>query len=227
MLLLHMNNLNVMIIEDEFLIRKHIKNTLVSFGFKNIYEASNAASALEIAEMNKIDLLFSDIKIDGEVDGIEISSTIKEKHNSFLIFITAYKDKMLYDRISKIEILGYLLKPYRPDELEVLVNLAVAKLKRLNLKKQLIYNDYRFCSVDEKLYLKDKLIVLSEKETLFFNLIFSNLNNIVLYDTLDKTVWTNNYVSDNTRRTFIYRIRKKFTNLNLTIEKNLGIKLKL
>lgn len=67
-----MNKLNILIIEDEIIIYMHIKKTLKNLGFINIHTARNSEEALSLASKVKIDILFSDIKIDGSIDGIDI-----------------------------------------------------------------------------------------------------------------------------------------------------------
>ena len=219
-----MNRLNILIIEDEVIIYIHIERTLKKLGFKNIYKAKNSKTAIEIAKKNKIDLLFSDIKIEGDIDGIETSKILQNLYQIPVIFITAYRDNETLKKVVDVDFLGYLIKPYRIDELETLIHLAIIKYKLLESQNYVIcIGKYSYNRQTKELKLKEQKIELTKKEQLFISLIFSHLDNFVQYEVIDKTVWYDACVSHNTRRTFFYRIKQKLPNLNFKIEKNLGI----
>ncbi len=219
-----MERLNVLIVEDEIIIYINISQTLKRLGLKNIQIARNAQTALDIASKTKIDLLFSDIKIDGEIDGIEVSKTLQILYCTPVIFITAYKDEETLIRASGVNFIGYLLKPYRQDELEALIKIAIVKHELLKPKKSVIgLDDFVYNKTTKELFYQNIKVDLSKKEQLLIGLLFTNIDSFISYDTLNKTVWYESFVSDNTRRTFIYRIKQKLPNLNLKIEKNIGI----
>ncbi|MGE4418896.1 MAG: response regulator [Sulfurimonas sp.] len=219
-----MERLNVLIVEDEIIIYINISQTLKRLGLKNIQIARNAQTALDIASKTKIDLLFSDIKIDGEIDGIEVSKTLQILYCTPVIFITAYKDEETLIRASGVDFIGYLLKPYRQDELEALIKIAIVKHELLKSKKSVIgLDDFVYNKTTKELFYQNIKVDLSKKEQLLIGLLFTNIDSFISYDTLNKTVWYESFVSDNTRRTFIYRIKQKLPNLNLKIEKNIGI----
>jgi DNA-binding response OmpR family regulator len=219
-----MEALNVLVIEDEIVIYMHIIKTLKCLGFKNIYVARNAKDAFDIATKLKIDLVFSDIKIEGEMDGIETSKQLQLLYRVPIIFITAYKDEETLIRASGVDFIGYLLKPYRQDELEALIKIAIVRFELLQTQNNCtIYEQYEYHKKTKELFFCHQNIKLTKKESLFVTLMFSNINTYVSYETLDKIVWYDDFVSENTRRTFIYRIKQKLKNLNLKIEKNSGI----
>ena len=219
----YMKDLNVLIVEDEIVIYMHIMKTLQKLGFQNIKIVKSAKEAFEIMEKLHIDLVFSDIKIDGDTDGIELSKTLQKLYNTPIIFITAYKDEETLIRASEVDFVGYLLKPYRHDELEALIKIAISKYRLKSTNDFIYLNDYQYNKDTKELYYQEKSIHLTKKETLFIALMFTNLDILIDYETLDKSVWFEEYVSDNTRRTFIYRLKQKLPSLNLQIEKNLGI----
>lgn len=220
-----MNELNILIVEDELIIYIHITRTLKSLGFKNIYTARTSQEALAIASNTKIDLLFSDIKIEGEIDGIDTASTLQNLYGLAVIFITAYKDKEMLKRVSKIDTIGYLLKPYRVDELEALIELATYKYQLVREENKIIYKNYLFDLKLFKFYRNNNEIKLTKKEMLFISLMFNNINELVSYEIIDKSVWHDSYVTDFSRRTFFHRIKKKLFDIDFKVEKNIGIKL--
>lgn len=219
-----MNNINILILEDELIIYMHITKTLKLLGFKNIFTARSSKEALDIASNTKIDILFSDIKIEGEVDGIETASVLQSIYGMAVIFITAYKDKKMLERVSKIDTVGYLLKPYRPDELETLIELAILRYG-LNLENRLIKIDknHSFDKKDKKLFYQDKEVRLTKKENIFISILIKNLNEYVSYELLESLIWYDEIIVDSSKRTFYSRVRQKFPELSFKTQRALGI----
>lgn len=219
-----MNDLNILIVEDELIIYMHITKTLKSFGFKNIYTARNSDKALEIASRTKIDILFSDIKIEGDIDGIDTAYILQKLYSLPVIFITAYKDKEMLRRVSKIDTIGYLLKPYRVDELEALIHLAISKYE-LDLDERLIKidEDYSFDKREKKLLFKKQEFNLTKKENIFISVLIENINTYVSYGLLEGMIWYDEIVVDSSKRTFYSRTRKKFPNIIFKTQRSSGI----
>lgn len=219
-----MNSLNILILEDDLVISLHITKTLKKLGFRNIFKSSNANDALEIAHKNKIDLLFSDIKINGEIDGVDTAKILQSLYKLPVIFITAYNDKSTLNRVCEVDFVGYLIKPYRVDELETLIFFAISKFELLKDDINIIQiQNYEYNKMTKELIYNNILINLTKKEQLFVSLMFSNVNTIVPYEIIDQSIWQNSYVLDYTRRTFLSRIRKKLINLDIHVEKNSGV----
>ncbi len=219
-----MNELNILIIEDEIIIYMHITKTLKSLGFKNIYTARSSQEAFAIASDKKIDLLFSDIEIEGDMDGIDTTSHLEALYSMPAIFITAYKDKEILSRVAKLDIMGYLLKPYREDELEALLHISICKYNLIS-KNDLVAigENYNFCKKRKKVYDKEKEINLTKKELLFFSILSKNINKFVSYELIESIVWYDETVTNSTRRTFYSRTREKFKLLDIKTQRASGI----
>jgi len=219
-----MNNLNVLILEDELIIYVHLKKTLTKLGFKHIHIAKDAKRAFEIASKTKIDILFSDIKINGDIDGIDAAKTLQNLYKLPVVFITAYKDQDILLRASEVDFIGYLLKPYRVDELEALINLTIAKY-RLMIKTDSVIkiNSYAFDKTNNKLFKNNQEIKLTKKEQLFIALLFNSKGYLVPYTIIDEAIWQGKVVTDNTRRTFLYRVKNKLVGLEFCVQKSIGI----
>ncbi len=219
-----MKEINILIVEDEIIIQIHISRTLKSFGFKNIYTARSSEEALRISSNKKIDILFSDIKIEGVIDGIDTAYTLQKLYSMPVIFITAYKDKEMLRRVSKIDTIGYLLKPYRVDELEALINLAISKYE-LDLEDRLIKIDenHSFDRREKKLLYKKQEFNLTKKENIFISILLENINSFVSYELLEGIIWYDETVVDSSKRTFYSRARQKLPNLNFQTRRASGI----
>ncbi len=221
-----MDKLNILILEDETVMYMHLSMTLKQIGCTNIYIAKTYSEALELASQYQLHIMFSDINISGEFDGIDTAKALQRIYNLAVVFITGHNDKDTLSRASEVEFIGYLLKPYRMDELQTLISIAINKYDFSNPSLSLkVSGEYSFDLNKNILYKADQMLCLTKKEQLFLSLLFRNHNSIILYSTVDELVWVGESVTDNTRRTFIYRIKKRFPNLQLHTINNVGIKL--
>lgn len=219
-----MKKLNILIVEDEIIIYMHITKTLEELGFENIFVARSSKEALEIASKNSIDILFSDINIEGDVDGIDTATILQKQYGLPVIFITAYKDKEMLRRVSKIDIIGYLLKPYRVDELEALIELTISKYELDLEQKQIQINEnYSYDKKTKKLYFQNEEVNLTKKESILFSILVENLNDFVSYELLENLVWYDEVIADSSKRTFYSRTRNKFSNLTFKTQRASGI----
>lgn len=80
----------ILIVDDEVLIRLALSDFLQERGFK-IVEAANAAEAVEIIGRGnvKVDLVFSDVRMPGEMDGIGLANWVRENHSDTPVFLAS------------------------------------------------------------------------------------------------------------------------------------------
>lgn len=74
--------------------------------------------------------------------------------------------------------------------------------------------DYSYNRLKCILYFRDEPVLLSKNETKLFNLLFQKRGHIVLSETIEENIWPDYPIKDSTRRTLVYRLRKKL-NSNL------------
>lgn len=219
-------SLNVLIIEDEGIVGIHIKRTIVSMGHNVLIVVKNAVDALKIAEKNKIDLVISDIDIEGDIDGIECSRILQSKYNTPVIFLTAYRDIDTLEKASSVEFVGYLVKPFREDELETMVNLAILKYGLLNNKERdIICDNYSYCYKTDELLFKNEIITLTKKEKMLLQTLLRARGSVVLYSTLDSNVWNDQVVGESSRRQLVHRFKQKAPDFPIVLIKGIGYKL--
>jgi PAS domain S-box-containing protein len=162
-----MSNTRILVVEDESIVAKDIQNTLVKLGYEVPATASSAASAYEKLEMIKPDLVFLDIKLKGEEDGIHIAEHIKEKYNIPVIFLTSYVDQATLDRAKVTEPYGYIVKPFNESDLKTTVEMALFKFGRdreVRDREQRLVN--ALAKVDESIIIIDvdgRISYLNEK----------------------------------------------------------------
>ena len=121
----------ILLVEDEEEIKFVASTMLKEMGYK-VIEASTGDEALEIFQKYKdeIDILFTDITMPGELNGVQLAARIESiKPEIELLFTTGYIDASVPD-IKHIENYPMLYKPYRINHLKL-------KLKEIMDKKVL------------------------------------------------------------------------------------------
>ena len=119
----------ILLVEDEEEIKFVASTMLKEMGYK-VIEASTGDEALEIFQKYKdeIDILFTDITMPGELNGVQLAARIESiKPDIELLFTTGYIDASVPD-IKHIENYPMLYKPYRINHLKL-------KLKEIMDKK--------------------------------------------------------------------------------------------
>ena len=88
-----MDKVKILVVEDESIVAKDIQQTLIRLGYEVPSTASSATNAYARLEEMKPDLVFLDIKLKGDQDGIHIAEHIKKTYDIPVIFLTSFVDK--------------------------------------------------------------------------------------------------------------------------------------
>jgi two-component system LytT family response regulator len=117
-----MERIRTLIIDDEALARKRIKNLLkVDPDFDLIGECANGFEAVDAIKKHDPDLIFLDVQMP-ELDGFGVLSELNGDRHPIVIFVTAYDQYAI--RAFGVHALDYLLKPFDDDRFEQALNWA-------------------------------------------------------------------------------------------------------
>lgn len=219
--------LRILLIEDERLIAKHLKEILEKFNYEVVDIHSTAEDAYETLYENNIDLIISDIEIKGLVDGIDASKVFQNIYNLPIIFITAYSDDEKIHRASRLEnMVGYLVKPIKLEELKALIEMAILKYDIFGTEKIIQINaTYKYDPKHKELFENDNEVNLTRNEKLLLSILLNN-EKITTYEMINEAIWGTQEVSDGTRRQLIHRLKSKIKDLEIGSKKGEGIYLK-
>jgi PAS domain S-box-containing protein len=120
-------SIQILVVEDSSLISLDIQRALKFLGYGIAGSASTGAEAIEAAERLKPDLILMDIRLKGDMDGIEAARQIKLKYDIPVVYLTAYADEATVERAKLTEPLGYLIKPFEERELNSILQVAIYK----------------------------------------------------------------------------------------------------
>src|SRR5262245_31729852 len=124
-----MSRARIMIVEDERITAEDIHDILSQLGYTVTAVVSTGADAIREAERSQPDLVMMDIRIKGEMDGIEAAREIRERFGIPAIYLTAHADRETLDRAKHADPLGYLVKPFQEPELLASIEMALHKQK--------------------------------------------------------------------------------------------------
>lgn len=102
----------VLIVEDDMIISLVIENMVKELGHEVVGKAISGEEAIHLATQNEPDLVLMDIRLKGEMDGIEAVIAIKEKINTSVIYLTGNSDRVNYDRAKATEFTDLITKPF-------------------------------------------------------------------------------------------------------------------
>jgi two-component system, response regulator PdtaR len=114
--------INILLVEDEIFIAMYMAKVLKSAGFPNVSNVTNGNDAIIISERNPPDLILMDIRLAGELDGIDTALRIKTFIDIPVIFITSYDDNDLKDKAKKANPLKFMIKPVDIVELSKIID---------------------------------------------------------------------------------------------------------
>jgi len=144
------DKMSIMVVDDEEIVRESLFHWFKKYGYV-VETASSGFEALDKLEKHPFQLLFVDIKMPG-MDGIELLEKVKAEYpDTIVIIITAYGSIESAVKAMRIGASDYLLKPFKPDQLSLV-------MERASHQKRLLF---------EHDYLKGRL----EKITRFDNII--------------------------------------------------------
>lgn len=117
----------VLIVEDEPIIADDIALTLGDLGFEVADIVNSADGALQAIKDTEPDILLLDIKIKGEKDGIRLAHEINEQFDIPFVFLSSLYDEQTLNRAKNAHPAGYVVKPFKEQDLKVTIELALKK----------------------------------------------------------------------------------------------------
>lgn len=127
-----MSKAKVLIVEDDSMLCTVFEMFLDELGYTQCGTVASGEEAIKHCESNLPDLILMDIHLDGDIDGIETSKVILEKHNIPVIYISGDSDVSTVQRAVLSNTYGFMTKPVYKNSLELNIEFALLKHKLLN-----------------------------------------------------------------------------------------------
>src|SRR4051794_7307403 len=118
--------MRILVAEDETIIRLDLKDMLERAGHEVCGEARDGEEAVELARTAQPDLAIMDVKMP-RLDGIDAARRILEERPIPIVMLTAYGQDELVARAAEAGVFGYLVKPFREQDLLPAITTARAR----------------------------------------------------------------------------------------------------
>lgn len=204
----------ILIVEDESIVALDIKRILTNLQYEVTDMASDYFSAIKSVQKYRPDIILMDVNLGKGKDGIQTVEEIQLNYDIPIIYITAYGDENTINRAVATNPMGYLLKPFKKDEIKSIILLTLYKLNQINdsnknINHHNLGSNYYYDLDNEILFYKNNPLKLSIKEKKLLTILIEAKGQIVSFRELEYMLWPDAPISDSTLRTLIYRLRTK------------------
>lgn len=197
-----------MIIEDDKIISRELKELLDNAGYEGIILKDFTNAKREVLESNA-DLLLLDINIP-MMNGELLLKELRKGTDIPVIMVTS-RDNEIDEALSiSYGADDYITKPYNPNILLLRIG---AIFKRIDKNHEITsYRDLKLNLGKCILYKEDIQIELTKNEMIIFCNLLNHLGSIVTRDDLMTDLWNNDeYINDNALTVNISRLRSKLS----------------
>jgi response regulator NasT len=122
--------MRILVAEDETIIRLDLRDLLERSGFEVCAEARDGEEAVALARSEQPDVAIMDVKMP-KLDGIEAARRILDERPIPIVMLTAYGQEELVSRAVEAGVFGYLVKPFREQDLLPAIRAARARHEEL------------------------------------------------------------------------------------------------
>ena len=193
-----MDNVKILLVDDEELIRDMIKEYSSPEGY-DIDEAADGLKALELFRQNKYSLIILDVMMP-KMDGWSVCREIRKESNVPVIMLTARGEE--YDKLFGFE-LGvddYMIKPFSPKELLARMKAIIRRNASApidKVKENIVKFQGLVIEFDaHNIYVDNKLVTLTPKEYSLLSFLVNNPNKVFSRDQLLNEVWGYDFIGD-------------------------------
>lgn len=113
-------NIKILIVDDFATMRRIVKNILVQLGYKNIIEADDGTSALNVLKTEKVDLIISDWNMP-KMTGLDLLKAVRGNDATAslpFIMVTAEAQQDNIIQAVKAKVSQYIVKPFTAETMQ-------------------------------------------------------------------------------------------------------------
>ncbi len=122
----------ILVVEDDPDMGTILSLFIKKYGYELCGIAESGEDAISLIKTTSPDLVFIDYLLKGSMDGVDLAQYInKEVHIPF-IYITAYSDEKVIERVIHTCPAAFILKPFKGEEIRVAVEIIINRLSGKN-----------------------------------------------------------------------------------------------
>ncbi len=206
----------ILIVEDDLIIAKTVKNHIRSWGFEAEY-VTDFKDVLAAFVSYSPQLVLLDITLPF-FNGYHWCSEIRKVSKVPIIFISSASDSMNIVMAMNMGGDDFVAKPFDLNVLTAKVQALLRRTYDFTGQTNLIEHKGSILNIsDATLNYQDRKIELSKNENKILQILFENKEKVVSRDTIMTRLWeTDSYIDDNTLTVNITRLRKKLQEAGLS-----------
>jgi len=117
----------ILIVEDEFVVACDLCDTLEDLGYAVVDVVASGEEAIARARSARPSAILMDIRLAGEMDGIQAAARIRSEQDVPIVFLSAHSSEDTLRRATATDPFGYLVKPFKAPELRCAIQVALNK----------------------------------------------------------------------------------------------------
>lgn len=200
--------MKLLIIEDEIDFANALARGLRKQGYA-VDLAADGEQGLELAEVNKYDLLILDLNLPG-VDGLEICRRLRAAQPQLLLLILTARSR-LEDKVSGLDLGAddYLVKPFHFEELVARIRALMRRDLRVR-EPILRAGELKFDPASRTAWQGKRRLELTRKELAILEYLMRHSGEVVSQEELIEHVWGEDVnLFTSSVRTHIHSLRRK------------------
>ena len=120
----------ILIADDDAVLRLDLTAMLKALGHTVVGEADNGEAAVMMARNLKPDLIILDVMMP-RLSGLQAAELIARERLGAVMMLTAFSDVPMIEQANRAGVLGYLVKPFREQELQPAVEIAISRYREM------------------------------------------------------------------------------------------------
>jgi two-component system, cell cycle sensor histidine kinase and response regulator CckA len=136
----------ILVVEDDMVQSMVLYERLAKLGYNVIGCLPRGEEAIKQVHDDPPDLVLMDIKLAGEMNGIQAATQIRSQYSIPVVFISAHADQNLIQLAKETEPLGFLVKPYGEQQLAAAIEVALFKAQ---MEKRITESEGKFRGITE------------------------------------------------------------------------------
>ncbi|MBW4518752.1 MAG: response regulator [Scytolyngbya sp. HA4215-MV1] len=172
----------VLVVEDEWVVAIDVRGCLEELGYLVVAIVASGEEAIIKARELQPDIVLMDIRLEGEMDGIQAAQQIWNELQIPIIYTTGYSDKATVGRATETEPFGYILKPIKESDLYVAMTLALQQQARAIQLRE----DRKWMATVLKAIGDGVIVTNTQGQVKYLNLVAESLMSCQLQEVLNR-----------------------------------------
>lgn len=111
----------ILVVEDDYILALVQVKFIQKMGFDVVGSVTNGLDAIEAVKTQSPDVIIMDVRIEGDLDGVDTMAEIRKFSNVPVIYLTGNSEYALMERVKETDMKGFFVKPINYSELETLL----------------------------------------------------------------------------------------------------------